>query len=458
MPSYVPNTEEDRRTLLSALGIPSLEDLFFDIPADLRNPGLRLPSGLSELELQREMARLAGRNRAVDQMPCFLGAGAYRHFIPSVVGALASRGEFATAYTPYQPEISQGTLQAIFEFQSAMCHLTGMDVANSGMYDGATALAEAALMACRLTGRNKVAILSTVAPAWRGVVETYAEGPEVQIALMSPEGAKGGMQAAGAASGPTALSTVAAAFDESYGCLVVQYPNFFGYLEDIERWAVLAHENGALLVVAAGLVPLGLLKPPGELGADIVVAEGQPLGQSTTFGGPYVGIFCARAQYVRQMPGRIVGRTSDGQGRTGYVLTLQAREQHIRRERATSNICTSQALVALMNTIYLAALGPHGLREVAEQCYHKAHYLAAHLAKLPGYTLPLKGEFFHEFVVRCPEDPPAVNRRLLDAGIMGGLDVSEWIENGMLLCCTEVNTRSDIDRLVDELRGMGLEA
>lgn len=430
MPSYVPNTDLDRATLLSALGLTSLDDLFADIPPELRDPPLDLPSGLSELELQREMARLAARNRAVDAMPCFLGAGSYRHFVPSVVAALTSRGEFATAYTPYQPEISQGTLQTIFEFQSAMCHLTGMEVANSGMYDGATAMAEAALMACRLTGRSKVAVLSTVAPAWRGVLQTYVEGPAVEVDIQTPE---------------------AAELDSSYACLLVQYPNFFGYLEDLEGWSRLAHDNGALLVVAAGLMPLGLLKPPGEFGADIVVAEGQPLGQSTAYGGPYVGVFCTRNQYVRQMPGRIVGRTQDAQGRTGYVLTLQAREQHIRRERATSNICTSQALVALMNTIYLAWMGPQGLREVAEESFHKAHYLAGRLAKLPGYSFPLKGEFFNEFVVRCPIPPAGLRLRLLEAGIMGGLDVSEWVENGMLLCCTEVNTREEVDRLVDEL-------
>ena len=430
MPSYVPNTERDREAMLATLGLPSVDALFADIPPAIRDLPLSLPAGLSELELQREMSRLAEKNLAIDRTPCFLGGGAYRHFVPSVVGHITSRSEFYTAYTPYQPEISQGTLQTIFEFQSMMCELTGMEVANSGMYDGATALAEAALMACRVTGRSKVAALSTVSRAWREVVSTYSEGQSIAQDLFEPH---------------------QVALDESYACLLVQYPNFFGYLEDLAAWEQAAHRVGALLVVAAGLVPLGLLKPPGAFGADIVVAEGQPFGQPLSFGGPYVGVFCSRERLVRQMPGRIVGRTADALGRTGYVLTLKTREQHIRRERATSNICTSQALVALAATVHLASLGPRGLREVAELCYHKAHYLAERIAALPGYSLPLPGVFFHEFVVRCPAAPGEVNRRLLEAGILGGLDVSDQIDNGLLLCCTELNTRDEIDRLAGEL-------
>ena len=430
MPSYVPNTDQDRSAMLSVLDLQSVDDLFADIPPHIRDLPLALPAGLTELELKRELGALAASNFSVETAPCFLGGGAYRHFIPSVVNSIISRSEFYTAYTPYQPEISQGTLQTIFEFQSMMCELTGMEAANSGMYDGATALAEAALMACRVTGRSRIAAVSTVNRAWREVINTYCEGQTITQTVFEPE---------------------KVALDGSYACLVVQYPNFFGCLEDMAVWEQAAHAAGALLVVAAGLVPLGLLKPPGDFGADIVVAEGQPLGQALSFGGPYVGVFCTKEQHIRQMPGRIVGRTADAEGRTGYVLTLQAREQHIRRERATSNICTSQALVALAITVNLASLGPQGMREVAELCYHKAHYLAGCIAGLPGFSLPLQGAFFHEFVAQCPIPPKEVNRRLLQAGILGGLDVSDQVENGLLLCCTEMNSRVEIDLLVDEL-------
>ena len=430
MPSYVPNTDADRQAMLATLGLATIDDLFADIPSHLQHANLDLPPGLTELELQQELAQLAQKNLALDRTPSFLGAGAYKHFIPSVVGHITSRGEFSTAYTPYQPEISQGTLQTIFEFQSMMCELTGMDVANSGMYDGATALAEAGLMACRVTNRGRIVALSTVNPAWRDVAHTYSRGQSIELAVATPE----------------TLS-----LSQDCGCLMVQYPNYYGYLEDIQRWADVAHAAGALLVVAVNLTALGMLQPPGDLGADIVVAEGQPLGQVLTYGGPYVGVFCSRDQFVRQMPGRIVGRTADAQGRTGYVLTLQTREQHIRRERATSNICTSEALVALATTIYTASMGPQGMREVAELCYHKAHYLAGQIARLSGYSLPIAETFFHEFVVRCPVTPAQVNRHLLDAGILGGLDVSGAIDNGLLLCCTELTSKADMDRLVAEL-------
>ena len=430
MPGYVPNTDPERTAMLAAIGVSSVDDLFNDIPPALRDAALDLPAPLSELELRQVMTELSLKNVAVDRNPCFLGAGAYRHFVPAVVGAVTSRGEFATAYTPYQPEISQGTLQTIFEFQSMMCELTGMDVANSGMYDGATALAEAALMACRLTGRSAVASLATVNPAWRAVVDTYCLGPEVRHDVLEP---------------------AEVALDGSHACLIVQYPNFYGGIEGLARWAELAHAAGALLVVAAYLPALGLLKPPSHYGADIVVAEGQPLGSALNFGGPYVGVFTCRSQFVRQMPGRIVGRTTDVQGRTAYVLTLQTREQHIRRERATSNICTSEALVALGCTVYLASLGPQGFRELAELCYHKAHYLAERLSQLPGYELAFDLPFFNEFVLRCPAPPNEVNWLLLNRGIVGGLDVSDTVPNGLLLTCTELNSRREMDQLVNML-------
>ncbi|MSQ09455.1 MAG: aminomethyl-transferring glycine dehydrogenase subunit GcvPA, partial [Dehalococcoidia bacterium] len=362
MPSYVPNTDADRALMLRALGLSSLDDLFADIPAHLRDRELDLPPALSELELKQELGALAAHNLALDSAPGFLGAGAYRHFVPAVVNAVVSRGEFLTAYTPYQPEISQGTLQTIFEFQSMMCELTGMDVANSGMYDAATALAEGALMACRVTGRSRIASVGTVNPRWRAVVDTYCRGAAIPQDVFAPE---------------------AVTLEDRHACLLVQYPNFYGGIEDLGHWAEVAHAAGALLVVAAYLPALGMLKPPSAFGADIVVADGQPLGQSPTFGGPFVGVFCCRTRFLRQMPGRIVGRTNDTEGRTAYVLTLQAREQHIRRENATSNICTSQALVALATTVYLASTGPQGMREMAALCYHKAHYLADQLCRLP---------------------------------------------------------------------------
>jgi len=435
---YIANTEADRQAMLAAIGVASVEELFADIPAEFRIGELGLPPALSEPELMRELSALAGRNRPVDGMPCFLGGGAYRHFIPSVVGEVIGRSEFATAYTPYQPEISQGTLQTIFEFQSMVCELTAMDVANAGMYDGASALAEACLMAAAISGRRRIALLSTVHPHYQAVVRTYAFGRGLAVDVMPPDGL---------------------ALSEEHACLAVQQPNFFGYfLPDAEALERAVRAAGALFIVSADPISLGLFRPPGEYGADVVVGEGQSLGSPLNFGGPYLGLFACRQQYLRQMPGRIVGRTSDAQGRTGYVLTIQTREQHIRRERATSNICTSQQLVALAATVYLAAMGKQGLRQVAELCYHKAHYAAQRIARLPGYSLAFDGFFFKEFVVRCPSasgGPSELNRALLERGIVGGLDVSQYVENGLLLCVTEMNTREEIGRLVEALAEIG---
>jgi glycine dehydrogenase subunit 1 len=431
---YIPNTEEDRRAMLATIGVGAAADLFADIPSQHRNPALSLPPPLSEPELRRELSQMAAANRPAGEMPCFLGAGAYRHFIPSVVHHIISRGEFATAYTPYQPEISQGTLQTIFEFQSLVCELTGMDVSNASLYDGASALTEACLMAAAITGRRRVALLSTIHPHYEAVLRTYAAGRKLAVDVMEP--------------GEVALSA-------EHACLAVQQPNFFGYLEDVTALAEKARAVDALYIVAADPISLGLFRPPGAYGADVVVAEGQSLGIPLSFGGPYLGLFAAREKYVRQMPGRIVGRTTDSEGRAGYVLTLQTREQHIRRERATSNICSNEQLVALAATVYLCALGRQGLRRIAELCYHKAHYAAEAIAALPGYSLPLEGAFFKEFVVRCPRPPAETNAALLKRGIIGGLDVSDRIENGMLLCVTEMNSRQEIDGLVTALSEVG---
>jgi glycine dehydrogenase subunit 1 len=428
---YIPNTDADRQAMLQAIGVESVQALFGDIPGAFRNPTLNIPAPLSELELIQELTALAAKNRHALQGPCFLGAGAYAHFIPAVVQAIASRGEFLTAYTPYQPEVSQGTLQVIYELQSLTCQLLDMDVANAGMYDGATSLAEAALMACRVTQRYRVACLDTVSPLYRQVVESYAHPQGIEVY--------------------TIKSGISMPLEPDTACLVAQHPNFFGQMEAMSRMEHEAHRQGALLVVSTDPIALGMFRPPGSYGADIVTAEGQPLGIPMSFGGPYIGLFSCKSQYVRQMPGRIVGRTVDGQDRTGYVLTLQTREQHIRRERATSNICTSEALMGLMVTVYLTTVGKQGLREVAELCYQKAHYAAALIQQIPGYNLPLNGTFFQEFVVRCPRPPAEINAALLEHGIVGGLDVSNQIPNSLLLCVTEMNSRQEIDSLVRAL-------
>lgn len=435
---YMPNTDADRAEMMVAVGISSIRELFADIPQEFRSPRLRLPSPLSEMELGRALGRLASKNQAIDGgfggMPSFLGAGVYRHFIPSIVGAMQGRAEFYTAYTPYQPEISQGTLQYTYELQSMLCELTGMQVANAGMYDGATAAAEAALMAVRITGRRTVGILSSVSPNIQEVVQTYCSGSGHGVQVLDNEKPEVNSQTA---------------------CVITQYPDYHGRVKDLTDLAAATHNAGALMVTSAYPIALGLLTPPSEFGADIVVGEGQSLGNPPNFGGPNYGFFTCREEYLRQMPGRIIGRTTDRLGRTGYVMTLQTREQHIRRERATSNVCTGSALVALGATVYLAALGPRGLRQIAEFCYHKAHYAADRITALPGYNLPLKdkGVFFNEFPVQVPEglSVEEVNKRLLEAGMIGGLDISNRIPRSMLICVTEMNTREEIDQLVGGL-------
>ena len=427
---YIPNTDEDCIAMLRVLGISSVEELFTDIPEEYRNPTLNLPGPLSELALRRELEALAGQNLHLGAYTSFLGGGAYNHFIPSVVRAIISRGEFLTAYTPYQAEASQGTLQATYDFQTMVCNLLGMEVADAGMYDGATSLAEAALMACRITGRGSVAVLNSVSPAYRQVIDTYTSPQGIEVLDLD--------------AGSPRLPDDAA-------CLIVQYPNYFGYMEDLASMERAAHDKGALLVVSTNPMALGLFRPPGEYDADIVTGEGQPLGIPPSFGGPYVGLFASRQRFVRQMPGRIAGKTVDTQGRTGYVLTLSTREQHIRRERATSNICTNQALMSLAVTVYLSAMGRQGIKRVAELCYHKAHYAASLIGNIPGYSFPFQGTFFNEFAVSCPTPPDQINRRLLERNIIGGLDISGLIPNGMLLCITETNTREEIETLASVL-------
>ena len=427
---YIPSTMDEQAEMLAALGIDSIDQLFADIPDEFRNPTLNLPAPLSELEIQQGLGQMAGKNRPLSSGPSFLGAGSYHHFIPSIVKALITRGEFLTAYTPYQAEASQGPLQVIYEFQTLICNLYGMEVANAGMYDGATSLAEATLMACRVTKREKVVLADTISPAYIDVIRTYCQSQDLAVKVVDP-------------SNPT--------LDAETACLVLQYPNYYGYIEDQKKLVDAAHAQGALAVVSCDPTAMGMLQTPGHYGADIVTGDGQPLGIPTSYGGPYVGLFAAKQEFIRQMPSRLSGRTLDKNGKTGYVLTLQTREQHIRRERATSNICTNEALYALAATIYLAAMGKQGMRQVAELCYHKAHYAAAHIGQLPGYSLPINGPFFQEFVVQCPASPAEINKKLMDRNILGGLDVSEKIPNGMLLCVTEMNSKEDIDALVAAL-------
>jgi glycine dehydrogenase subunit 1 len=442
--SYVPHTDADRAEMLAAIGVERVEDLFHDVPAACRFPELNLPESLSEMEVMTELQAMSEENLDTGHFTSFLGAGAYSHYVPRVVDHVISRSEFYTAYTPYQPEISQGTLQSIFEYQSMICALTGMDVANASHYDGATATAEAAIMALNVArGKRQRVILSPlVHPEYRAVVRTYTHGMDLDIT--------------GDGEGTATLEELTALLDKNTACLIVQSPNFLGEIEDLAGLAEKVHTAGALLAVAvADPISLGLLRAPGDYGADIVAGEGQALGNGLNFGGPYLGFFACRQKDVRKMAGRLVGQTVDSEGKRGFVLTLATREQHIRRERATSNICTNQALCATAMAVHMAALGKTGLRRLAELCYHKAHYAASRIAELEGYQVLAGKPFFKEFVVRCPAPVKAINDHLLaEWGIIGGYDLGRdyaHLENHMLVCVTEVVSREEIDALVDGL-------
>jgi glycine dehydrogenase subunit 1 len=435
---YIPNSPTERAEMLREIGCPTVEALFRSIPEKFRlRAPLRLPPAHSEAELLKFFRELAARNAAATEYALFLGAGAYHHFIPSVVDALISRAEFFTVYTPYQPEIAQGTLQALFEYQTLVCQLTGMDVANASLYDGSTALAEAVLMAERVTRRRDILMARSVHPEYQEVVRTYTRTLGMNIRVLDYDSETGSLPVHALA--PTAETAA----------VIVQSPNFFGVIEDIEAVAQRAHEVGALLIVAiTEPISLGLLRPPGELGADIVVGEGQSFGIPLSFGGPYLGFFATRERFVRQMPGRIVGQTSDSQGRRGFVMTLATREQYIRREKATSNICTSQELCALMATIYLSTLGPRGLREVAEQNVQKAAYLARELARQSGFRLRFSGSHFNEFVVHSDRPVARVLEKLRERKILGGLPLERYypeLRECFLVCVTEMITRPMLD-------------
>ncbi len=442
---YIPNSPEERQEMLHGLGLGSAEELFDSLPADvlLKRP-LDTPAALAESELLELFEAMAAKNAAA-RRPSFLGAGAYAHYAPTIIDSLIQRSEFFTAYTPYQPEISQGTLQAIFEFQTLVCQLTGMDVANASMYDGSTAMAEAVLMAERVTRKTRVLVSAAVHPEYLQVAETYVAHAGIELGRLEVD----------ETSGRTTLD--AAALEKDVAAVVVQSPNFYGCVEDLQAFADEVHAAGALLVVVVTeAASFGLLRSPGACGADIVVAEGQSFGVPVSFGGPYVGLFATREKYARQIPGRLAGIAYDKQGRRGFVLTLATREQHIRREKATSNICTNEGLIALAATIYMTALGRRGLQEVAEQCAQKAAYARRRIAALEGFSLPYSAPIFNEFVVRAPSEAEGLLRRLAEShNVTGGLALSRYSAarpHDFLVCVTETNKRADIDALVAGLK------
>jgi len=445
--TYIPHTDAERRDMLAAIGHARVEDLFDNIPSHVRFPELKLPRPASELDVGRDMRALAARNLAVDPSLSFLGAGAYRHFRPAVVDYVLSRGEFYTSYTQYQPEVSQGMLQALFEYQSMICALTAMEVSNASHYDGATALAEAVLLALNVTQgkRRKILMSPAVHPQYRAVVKTYLRGTEFATVTGDQDGLAG-------------LDRLTSLLDDGTAALVIQNPNFFGQLEAVDGLADAVHRAGAVLIVVTDPVALGLFRPPGAYGADVVVADGQALGIPPSFGGPHLGIFATRMAHVRRLSGHVVGETVDADGRRGYVLTLATREQHIRRAKATSNICTNSAVCALGAAVHLSALGRNGLKQVAETCYHRSHYAAEAIAKLKGFAVNPQAPsqaFFKEFAVRLPRPSADVNRHLRQRhGIVGGYDLGRdypHLQAHMLIAVTEVNTRESIDRLVRAL-------
>jgi glycine dehydrogenase subunit 1 len=434
---YLPTTPQNQRAMLDVIGARSVDDLLIKIPpkARLSRP-LQIPPALAETDLVRELRALAGQNADADGYVCFLGGGAYDHYVPSPINHIVSRGEFFTAYTPYQPEASQGTLRTIYEYQTMVAELTGMDVANASIYDGASSLAEAVLMAQSVTGRTEIALAGSLNPLYRQVVATYCEGPGLRLRdLAAPDGLLD------PAAARKALGTKTAA-------LVVQSPNFYGCLEDVAAAGELTHAAGALLIVVTDPVNLGVLEAPGRQGADIVVGDGQGLGVPLSYGGPYLGVFAAKQEFVRRMPGRLVGATVDVDGRRGFALTLQTREQHIRRAKATSNICTNVALCALMATVYLAILGKRGLVKAGELSMAKAHYAAQRLAGVPGVSLRFAAPFFKEFTLRLPKPPERVVARLARQRILAGVPLKAFdrrLKDCLLVAVTEKRTREEID-------------
>ncbi|HET9496393.1 MAG TPA: aminomethyl-transferring glycine dehydrogenase subunit GcvPA [Chloroflexia bacterium] len=438
---YTPNTEAQREEMLKAIGLSSISDLYREVPASVIDPPIDIPAPLSEPEIVAEMRRMSELNYDSTRYATFLGAGSYNHYSPSAVYRIMSRSEFYTAYTPYQPELSQGTLQQIYEFQTLICQLTGMDVANASMYDAASATAEAAVMASNITKRKKVVISPRMHPEHKAVLRTYGDSHGIEIVERD------------------ANIREASELGSDVACVIIQQPNFIGEIRDFSNLADIIHEAGAILIEVYDPISLGMLKSPGELDVDIAIGEGQGLGIPMSFGGPYLGLLATKEKYVRIMPGRLSGLTKDTEGRRGFVLTLQTREQHIRREKATSNICTNQGLMAVVATAYLSLMGPQGLKRVAELSCQKTHYLANRIKQLPGYKILSREPFFKEFAVQTPVPPAEINNKLLEHKIVGGLDISKYpevdgAENAWLLACTELTTREQMDRLVSVLADM----
>ena len=437
MGSYLALTDEDRREMLAALGVNRVEDLFSQIPDKVKLKELKIPAGLSEIELTRKFAGLAAENRVFPVI--FRGAGAYKHYIPAAVKRITSNETFITAYTPYQAEISQGILQSIFEYQSLICELTGMDVANASIYDGASAAAEAMNM-CRERNKQGIFVSECAHPQVIQTIKTYCFGYGIPVTIV-PKGEDG-------KTGKDALKKLLAEAGNGAAGFFIQNPNFFGQIEDVSAFAEITHNAGALLVAGVNPISLGILETPGNLGADIAVGEGQPLGIPLSFGGPYLGFMACKNPLMRKLPGRIIGETTDTKGERAFVLTLQAREQHIRREKASSNVCTNQALCALTAAVYMAVMGEDGFAEAASQCHAKAAYAAQKISEIPGYSLVYRGDFFHEFVSSCPDTGKALE--LLEKhGILGGYPLSD---REILWCVTEVNTKEEIDDLVKILK------
>ncbi|WLR53262.1 aminomethyl-transferring glycine dehydrogenase subunit GcvPA [Bacillus tianshenii] len=439
---YLPMTEEDKKQMLAEIGVDSIDELFADIPEKVRFTGeLNIKEAAKEPDLMKELSALADKNINTKDYVSFLGAGVYDHYIPSVVDHVISRSEFYTAYTPYQPEISQGELQAIFEFQTMISELTGMDVANSSMYDGGTALAEAAMLSAGQTRKKKILVSETVHPMAREVLYTYAKGQHLEVIEV------------GSTDGVTDLEDFKAKMSNEIACMVVQYPNFFGRIEPLKEIEEIIHSEKAMFVVSSNPLALGLLTPPGEFGADIVVGDTQVFGIPAQYGGPHCGYFATTKKLMRKVPGRLVGQTKDEEGRRGFVLTLQAREQHIRRDKATSNICSNQALNALASSVAMSAIGKEGLKEMAMQNIRKAHY-AVKVFKEKGFKVAFEGPMFNEFVVECSEPAAKVNERLLSKGIIGGYNlgrIDTKYDHYMLVAVTEMRTKEEIDTFVKEL-------
>lgn len=441
---FIPTTEKNRQEMLKAIGVSSIEELLQCIPESIRVKGeLHLPPPLSEMEVRKVLQEMASQNETTETHVCFLGGGAYDHFIPAVIDHLISRSEFSTSYTPYQPEVAQGNLQAIYEYQSMICELMAMDVSNASVYDGASALAEAALLSQGHTGREEILISKTVHPHYRKVVATYCARSGIRLKEIPM------------VSGVTDLDFLKASLGEKTASVLIQHPNFFGILEPVEEIASLVHGVGGLFVVSVDPISLGILKPPGEYGADIATGEGQALGIPLSYGGPYLGLFAVKKELIRRLPGRLAAMTKDTQGRRGFVLTLQTREQHIRREKATSSICTNQQLCALAATIYLALMGKTGLPKVAYLSLQKAHYLAERVSQIKGFQLLYAQPFFKEFVLQTPVAPKKIIQTMHKERIFAGIDLSQFdygISNGLLVAVTEKRTREEMDRYVELLK------